>query len=269
MDPLHLVLLALVQGITEFLPISSSGHLIMIPLLTDWPDQGVLIDVAVHMGTLGAVVIYLYRDLTTLAGSFFQPRNPSINSGHQRALAWKIGLATVPVIVAGFVLHEVAEVEFRSLLIIAWAMIGFGVVLWLADRLVPAQRDLDTLSYRDALLIGLAQVLALIPGTSRAGITMTAARMIGFRRTDAAKFSMLLSIPTILAAGALATLEIVQIGDLALGRDALIAAFLSLISALIAIFLMMRWLRTASFTPFVIYRIALGVALLVIVHFSS
>ncbi|MEO1018332.1 MAG: undecaprenyl-diphosphate phosphatase [Pseudomonadota bacterium] len=268
MDILHLIVLALVQGVTEFLPISSSGHLILIPLLTQWPDQGVLIDIAVHIGTLGAVIMYLSRDLTAMVGGFVGGERSGSIAAQNRGLVWKTAIATVPIIVAGFALHEFADINLRSLTVIAWAMIGFGIVLWLADRYASTNRELAELSYGDAVLIGVAQVLALIPGTSRAGITMTAARMLGYQRTDAARFSMLLSIPTIFAAGGLATIEIIAIGNFDLGRDALFAALLSMFSALIAIVLMMRWLRNASFMPFVVYRVVFGLVLLVVFYTS-
>ncbi len=266
MDISQLIVLALVQGITEFLPISSSGHLILIPLLTPWPDQGVILDVAVHVGTLGAVVLYLWRDLLNITRGFFLGSRPTDSAVNYRQLALQIVVATIPVIVIGIVIKEALSTDLRTLPVIAWAMLGFGIILWLADRYAPAVRGLDTIGYRDALLIGLAQALALIPGTSRAGITITAARMLGYQRTEAARFSMLLSIPTIVAAGAIATLEILESGNWQLGHDALIGAALAFASALIAIILMMRWLKTATFTPFVIYRIILGVILLAIAY---
>lgn len=261
MDPLQLVVLAVVQGITEFLPISSSGHLILVPLLTDWPDQGLLIDVAVHVGSLGAVVAYLWSDLRAMAAAVFDRSTARIMGHPTRRLIVLIGIGTVPVVLAGLVVGGHLEL-LRRLDVIGWTMLGFGVLLYLADQYAPRHRRLGELGVGGALAIGVAQILALIPGTSRAGITMTAARLLGYERTEAARFSMLLSIPTITAAGLLLTLELVELGEVAATRDVLLGAALSFVSAFLAIVLMMRWLKTASFTPFVVYRVVLGVILL-------
>lgn len=263
MDFLQILVLALVQGITEFLPISSSGHLILVPLLTDWPDQGQLMDVAVHVGTLGAVVVYLMGDLRRMLISLFEWREHKGVLDHpSRKLIALILVATVPVVLAGLIFKDLIGDNLRSLEVIGWTMLGFGIALWAADKWAPKDRPLVQLGFGGALVIGLFQILALIPGTSRAGITMTASRLLGYNRTDSATFSMLLSIPTIFAAGALAGLELYEIGALQLGGAPLIGAALAFVSALLAIWLMMRWLKTASFTPFVIYRVVLGLILL-------
>ncbi|MGF1473974.1 MAG: undecaprenyl-diphosphate phosphatase [Geminicoccaceae bacterium] len=265
----QLITLALVQGITEFLPISSSGHLILIPLLTEWPDQGLLLDVAVHVGTLGAVMAYLWADVWRMVRGAFGFVGIRAGDGGEdrigggdRHLVLLVIIATIPVVLVGLLVKDWMGDGARSLAVIGWAMFGFGVLLYAADRWAPAERDLRSMDLRGAVVIGLFQALALIPGTSRAGITMTAARFLGFERTEAARFSMILSIPTILAAGSLAGLELVQLGEAAATRDVAIAMALSFVSAFIAILLMMRWLRTASFTPFVVYRLVLGAILL-------
>jgi len=264
MDLLQLVVLAVVQGITEFLPISSSGHLILVPLLTPWPDQGLMIDVAVHVGSLGAVVVYLAGDLRAmLAGSL--RREGGLMGQPGRRLVVLVAVATVPVVVVGALVSGMLD-GLRRLDVIGWTMLGFGVVLWLADQRCRADRPLTALGLPGALAIGCAQVLALVPGTSRAGVTMTAARMLGLERTAAARFSMLLSIPTIAAAGLLLGLELVALGELALTRDALVGGAFAFVSALVAIVAMMRWLRRASFTPFVVYRVVLGLVLLVLAY---
>lgn len=263
----HIVLLAIIQGITEFLPISSSGHLILVPQVTGLTDQGLAIDAAVHVGTLGAVAIYFWRDLATMIAGAGQLATGRMTDGARLALY--IVLATVPVVIAGILAKEVIETKLRSVEVIAWATIGFGVLLWLADRYGDRVRRLESLNLSHALIIGVAQALALIPGTSRSGITMTAARMLGYERTDAARFSMLMSIPVIIAAGALVTRDIVEAGDVILGTDAALAALLSFAAALVTIALLMRWLRTASFTPFVIYRLILGAGLLVWIYSSG
>lgn len=264
MPILHLVILAAVQGITEFLPISSSGHLVLAPIFLGWPDQGLMIDVAVHVGTLLAVVLYLYKDVGAMLAGIGRMLKGRRDPGARLFLFLVIG--TIPVVGAGLALHHYAPNMFRDLQVIAWATIGFGILLWIADQAGMTVRRIEHLGVLDVFFIGLAQCLALIPGTSRSGITMTAARFIGMERPDAARFSMLLSIPTIIAAGTLSGIDIYQSGDVQLAADAFVAAGLSFIFALIAIALMMAWLRRASFTPFVVYRIILGGFLLAVVY---
>ncbi len=261
MEFTHIIVLAIVQGITEFLPISSSAHLILVPRLTGWEDQGLAIDVAVHVGTLGAVILYFWRDVGhMIAGTF------GLLAGRRDAserLALHVIVATIPVVIAGGLISLAGwEEALRSEAVIGWTMLGFGIVLYVVDRACPTLRRVEDMAMPAALAIGLSQVLALIPGTSRSGITMTAARLYGYSRREAARFSMLLSIPTILAAGTLNGLEIYKSGNVRLGLDAVIAGGLSLVAALLAIVLLMRWLQSASFTPFVIYRVGLGLVLL-------
>jgi undecaprenyl-diphosphatase len=257
----HLVILAVVQGITEFLPVSSSAHLILVPALTDWPDQGPIIDIAVHVGTLAAVTIYFRRDLVAMAGGLID-----IFCGRrtrEAGLAFYVVAATVPIILAGLVAVRFDLLEsVRNVRLIAWTTLGFAIVLHLSDRFGPRLRPMESLELRDAIVIGLAQVLALVPGTSRSGITMTAARALGFERSDAARFSMLLSIPTVMAAGTLAGLDLYQTGDSTLTANALLAAVLAFVAAIAAISLLMGWLRHAGFMPFVVCRILLGAGLL-------
>ncbi|MEM7568850.1 MAG: undecaprenyl-diphosphate phosphatase [Pseudomonadota bacterium] len=261
MSLLQLTILALVQGITEFLPISSSGHLILVPQLTSWEDQGLAMDIAVHVGTLGAVMLYFRRDVGALA------RGGAATIGLAKApedkrLFWLLVLATIPVVLAGLALKVLGLDEgLRDPIIIALASIGFGIALYGADMLAARTRTLADLGWPQAALIGLAQVLALIPGASRAGTTMTAARALGFKRPEAARFSMLMSIPTIAAAGLLLGLDVMETGT-AITADMAIAAALAFVSALVAIHFLMRWLESASMTLFVIYRVALGVFLL-------
>lgn len=264
MPILHLVVLAVVQGITEFLPISSSGHLVLVPIFMDWPDQGLMMDVAVHVGTLFAVMLYLYKDVWLMISGLGQLAKGRSSPG-LRMIGLLI-LGTIPVVVAGYALRTYWPGMFRSIEVIAWTTLGFGILLYIADKVGMTVRRIEHLGVFDVLLIGLSQCLALIPGTSRSGITMTAARFIGMERPDAARFSMLLSIPVIIAAGTLSGWDLYQTGDFALAYDALIAAGLAFVSALIAIAIMMAWLRRASFTPFVIYRIFLGGALLVVAY---
>lgn len=264
MPILHLVILALVQGITEFLPISSSGHLVLVPVFLDWPDQGLMIDVAVHVGTLFAVMVYLYKDVGAMIGGLGRAARGRSDPGAK--LFMYLVLGTIPVVIAGFLLETYAPDMFRSVIVIGWTTLGFGLLLWIADRVGLTVRRIEHLGISDVLIIGLAQCLALIPGTSRSGITMTAARFVGMERPDAARFSLLLSIPVIIAAGTLAGRKIYMTGSGELAADAFVAAGLAFVTALIAIAVMMAWLKRASFTPFVIYRIVLGIGLLVVAY---
>lgn len=260
MTMIQIVVLAVVQGITEFLPISSSGHLILVPILADWPDQGLMFDVAVHVGTLGAVMIYFWRDLAEMVRGVLRLLKGRRDPGAR--LAGQVTIATIPVLAAGYLMDQYVGDGLRSMLVIGWATLGFGVLLYVADKLSMTVKRIDHASYIDVLIIGLAQVLALIPGTSRSGITMTAARLLGYERSEAARFSMLLSIPTIAASGLWLGLSLYELDDVAVTRGIVLAAGLSFSTAIIAIAGLMAWLQRASFTPFVIYRVALGVGLL-------
>jgi undecaprenyl-diphosphatase len=257
---LHIVVLTLVQGVTEFLPISSSGHLVLVPIFTGWPDHGLIIDVAVHVGTLFAVILYFSRDIIAmLKGVVMAARG---RKDPHAKLSGLLVLATIPVFAAGYGLKYYGVDGLRSLNVIAWTTLGFGVVLWISDKVGMTLRRVEHLGVSDAIIIGFAQVLALVPGTSRSGITMTAARILGMERSDAARFSMLLSIPTIIGAGALSALDLYRIGDLHLTVDAIFVAGLSFVTAMVAISFLMTWLRRSSFAPFAIYRIFLGGGLL-------
>ncbi|NMM44778.1 undecaprenyl-diphosphate phosphatase [Rhodospirillaceae bacterium KN72] len=256
----HILVLAAVQGITEFLPISSSGHLIVTGHILGWPDQGLAMDIAVHIGTLFAVMIYFWRDVWQMTVGV--GRAATGRGGPPVRLIVNVIVATIPVVIAGFFLKDMVETQFRSVELIGWTTLGFGIVLWIADHVGMTIRRIEHIAWPTALVIGLAQVLALVPGTSRSGITMTAARFLGLEREDAARFSMLISIPTIAGAGLLAGYDIYKAGDLTLTGDFVIAAGLSFATALIAIALMMAWLRRSGFGIFVLYRIALGGGLL-------
>lgn len=268
MPLLHLFILALVQGITEFLPISSSAHLVLVPVLTGWPDQGLLLDVAVHVGTLAAVLIYFHRDTRGLVlaalGSFgVAPARRAVAGTRYRALFWALVLATLPVVIVGLGLKLTGLYDaMRSAYVIAFTSIGFGLLLYWADQRMAQGRTLDNMTLKSALLIGVSQILALIPGTSRAGITMTAGRALGFKRVDAARFSMLLAIPVIVAAGMLGAVDLIQDGANGQWRDALIGAGFAFLAALVSVHFLVRWLERASMTIFVVYRVALGIGLL-------
>ena len=266
MTTFNLLLIALIQGITEFLPVSSSGHLILLPSLTGLDDQGQIIDVAAHLGTLAAVVLYFWADVKlALAGTLRLMRGKIDTQGAFLALCLLI--ATVPVIIIGFILKITGLSDaMRGIAVIGWAMIIFGIVLYWADQKGSTEKTAAQWSLKDAFQMGLWQALALIPGTSRSGITITAGRMLGYSRTDAAKLSMLMSIPTIIASAALLGLEVIGTADAGAIRDIGIVMAMSFAAALLALTLMMRLLKSVSFTPYVIYRIALGVMLLWIAY---
>ena len=269
---LQILILAAIQGITEFLPISSSGHLILVPNFTGLRDQGLMMDVAVHVGTLMAVMLYFWRDIFGMATASLRVFRQMADHRKFDAEFWlfcKLIIATLPVILVGFYVNKYLGTSLRTLEIIGWATLCFGVLLFIADKINMTVSKMQHISFLGALFIGLMQAIALIPGTSRAGITMTAARFLGVERQDAARFSLLLSIPTIIGAGALKGYELSQSANTVLINDVLMLAGLSFLFALVAISLLMVWLRRASFTPFVIYRILLGAVLLSIVYFGS
>lgn len=265
MTTFSLLLVAIIQGITEFLPVSSSGHLVLIPYLTGLEDQGQTIDVAAHLGTLCAVIIYFWSDVKlALAGTLRLLRGRVDTQGAWLALC--LLLATIPVIIAGGLMKVTGldDLLRDSIPIIAAAFIFFGLVLYWADQSKPVTRQASEWTIKHAVIMGLWQVLALIPGTSRSGITITGARALGYARPDAARLAMLMSIPTIIAAGALAGLDLIGNDAGPALRDIAIVTVMSFAAALLALTLMMRLLRSVSYTPYVIYRVALGVILLVI-----
>ena len=264
MDVVHLIVLAAVQGVTEFLPISSSGHLVLVPLFMDVPDQGLMLDVAVHVGTLFAVVVYFSRDVWGMFTGFLSLLRGR-KDPHGRLLGLLI-VGTIPVIAAGFVLNQYYPDALRSIKVIGWTTFGFGILLLISDQFGMTLRRIEHLRIGDVLVVGVVQVLALIPGTSRSGICITAARMMGMERQDAARFAMLLGIPAIAGAGVLKGHELWQMGDVRLTLDVFIAGGLSMLMALISIALMMVWLRRATFTIFAVYRLLLGGFLLVVAY---
>ena len=263
MPLIQLIVLALIQGITEFLPVSSSAHLILAPLaVASWEDQGPLIDVAAHVGSLFAVLLYFRTETGMLVRGGLDSLR--FHPSEDRKLFLYIAGATIPILVLAsvFVALDLVSV-FRSPAVIGWASIIFGLLLWRADR-APAVKDgLDRIGWGEAMIIGGSQMLAIIPGVSRSGVTMTAARYLGWTRPEAARFSMLLAIPTISAFGLFAGIKLAREGAQADMSGAVIVAVLSFLSAYVAIAFFMRLTQRISFTPFVIYRIVLGVALLI------
>jgi len=263
MDSLHAILLALVQGLSEFLPISSSAHLILLPRLLGWADQGLAFDVAVHVGTLTAVIAYFRHDVMSLLRAWVQSCvRWQLNSDAQ--LAWLVVLSTIPVAVCGLLFHDLIEDHLRSPLVIAAATIGFGLLLGLSDVRGHKTRTEDTLTVTDALWIGLAQALALIPGTSRSGITMTAALALGLTRSAAARFSFLLSVPVILMAGGYESLQLVQQAEPVDWGAIVLGTVVAGVSAYLSIHFFMQLIEKVGMLPFVVYRLLLGVFLLLL-----
>ncbi|MEO0320547.1 MAG: undecaprenyl-diphosphate phosphatase [Pseudomonadota bacterium] len=265
MPLIQLLVLALVQGITEFLPISSSAHLILAPTVVDsWSDQGPVIDVAAHVGSLGAVLIYFHRETRMLAAGGIHTLTQKATPA--RTLFLRLVAASLPLLAVGFILGITGLVDqLRNPLVIGVASIVFAIVLWFSDRsTVNRTKTIDKLTTGDAMCVGVAQMLALIPGASRSGVTMTAARYLGWSREEAARFSMLLAIPSILALGMFAGLDLITgRTDTASPLAAFVVAVLSFIAALLAIHVFLTLTRRISYTPFVIYRIIMGAALIV------
>lgn len=260
MDFTQITVLAVLQGLTEFLPISSSAHLILLPKLEGWADQGLAFDVSVHVGTLSAVIWYFRDELRGMVRDWFRSVAQRQTVGDSR-LAWAVLFGTIPVGLAGLAFKDVIETTLRSPLVIAWATIIFGLLLWLSDAVGRRMRSEHTINWKDVLVIGVAQAIALIPGTSRSGITMTAGLFQGLSREGAARFSFLLSIPVIILAGSLNAFDLVRdpapVDWQALG----LGAVLSGISAYLCIHLFLKILERIGMLPFVIYRLFLGAVL--------
>jgi len=258
---IQIIVLALVQGFSEFLPISSSAHLILVPIFTGWPDQGLAFDISVHIGTLTAVMFYFRKDIARMTVDWSQSVVQRKQVG-ESTLAWGVIMGTIPVVIAGLLLSDLVDTVLRSPLVIATTTLGFGFLLLIADVRGKQTRDEHSLNWRDILIIGLAQAMALIPGTSRSGITMTAALMLGLTRSAAARFSFLLSIPAILASGSYKSLQLIQ-SDLEIHwSDIFLGVFISGLVAYACIHIFLNLLERVGMMPFVIYRFFLGILLL-------
>ncbi|MEX0738720.1 MAG: undecaprenyl-diphosphate phosphatase [Pseudohongiella sp.] len=262
MDWLQIIVLALVQGITEFLPVSSSAHLILVPVLTGWQDQGLAFDVALHIGSLGAVLIYFRQDILVMTRSWAHSLVTRRLDSDAR-LAWAVLLGTIPVGLAGLVFDDIIADTLRSPLYMAAGLILFGIALGWADWKHRGQRDERQLTWKDVLFIGIAQAIALLPGTSRSGITITAALLLGLSREAAARFSFLLSIPVIVIACGLMTVELIDSGNDTDWQAMFAGVVISGISAYLCIHYFLGFIKRIGMQPFVIYRIALGLVLIV------
>ena len=260
----NIFLLSFIQGATEFLPVSSSAHLILLPNLTNNPDQGRVFDVAVHFGSLLAVVVYLWKDLFNMLIGVLSLGN---KSKKEFKLFYIVLIATLPLVIFGYYIQKNNLLILRSLELIAWCTLIFGILLFMVDRFFLKVRKIDDLTLMSGLFIGLFQILAFLPGTSRSGITITASRFLGFERSSAAKISLLLSIPAILGATTLEVYDLYKLNSYDLNFKIIIASMVSFIFSIASISFMMQWISHSTFTPFVIYRTILGVVLLLAIYF--
>ncbi len=268
METLQIIILALVQGVTEFLPISSSAHLILVPSLLGFSDQGLAFDVAVHIGSLAAVVTYFRHDLREMLHDFLRSFGRNGVSSENSRMAWMLILATLPIILFGGFFKAVVATDLRSAMVIATSTILFGILLYWADLKGRHQRSEFSISWKDAVIIGLFQALAIIPGTSRSGITITAALMLGLTREAASRFSFLLSIPTIMLSGGLVSIDLVQSSVTVNWSELWWGALLSFLAAYLCIHLFLRLIEKIGMTPFVIYRMVLGIAILILIFIA-
>ncbi len=257
MTILQTLILGILQGITEFLPISSSAHLILVPVVTGWQDQGVAFDLAVHVGTLLAVVLYFRKDLLAITRDGIMSVVKRQQVGQSR-LAWAVVLGTIPTGLAGLALMDLIETSLRSVSVIVITTLVFGLLLGIADASNRAERDLNRLTWGDVAFIGLAQAISLIPGTSRSGITITAGLLLGLTREAAARFSFLLAIPITALAASLKIIELAQSELVVEWTHFLLGGVTAFITAIIAIHFFLQWLNRFGMMPYVIYRLILG-----------
>ncbi|MEM7207813.1 MAG: undecaprenyl-diphosphate phosphatase [Pseudomonadota bacterium] len=260
MEMIQIIWLAIVQGLTEFLPISSSAHLILVPPLVGWPDQGLEFDVAVHLGTLSAVMLYFRDEIGRMLVAWLGSLSGDDSSPDSR-LAWGVIIGTIPVCIAGLLLKDIVELYLRSPLVIAVTTVVFGLLLWLADTFGTRHRAISEMRWSHYLFIGVAQAVALVPGTSRSGITITAALFMGFERDVAARFSFLLSIPVILLSSAFVTADLIAADDAVDWFALAMGTLISGVCAFLCIHYFLIWIQRMGMLPFVIYRLLLGLFL--------
>jgi undecaprenyl-diphosphatase len=265
MGLLRAVVLGIVQGVTEFLPISSTAHLRIVPELLGWPDAGAAYTAMIQLGTVAAVIVYFWKDLLRLGRAFFEGllRGAPFETLDAR-IAWYVLVGTLPVAILGLAFKHHIETSLRSLYVIALAMIGLALVLFLAERIAAHRRTLAEMTWKDGIIIGFCQALALIPGSSRSGTTLTGGLALGFRREDAARYSFLLSVPATAAAGLFEMRHLVKSGEPFTGFDVVVGTVVAFLSGILAIAWLLRFLRTKSTLVFVVYRLLLGVLLLVL-----
>ena len=261
MTTLQIIILAIVQGLTEFLPISSSGHLVLVPYLFEWTDQGLAFDVAVHFGSLVAVCIFFRKDIASLLAGSAQVVTGNVRTPESR-MALAIALATIPAAMAGLLFASWIEQNLRDPSVIVYTLAGYGILMALADRFGRRERSMADVGFKEAFIIGCAQALALVPGTSRSGITITAARILGFERQDAARFSFLLSAPVIFLAAGYKFFELIASGETVAWGQLGLGALVSCVVAYISIEFFMRVVTRIGLAPFAIYRLLLAGAIL-------
>ena len=255
------IILAIVQGITEFLPISSSAHLILVPKLLGWTDQGLAFDVAVHVGTLIAVVAFLRKEIVAITPAWFSGW-AGFNWDNNGKIGWLVILATIPVGLVGLFASGLIEVYLRHPWVIGVTTLVFGLLLWWADRAADSNvKEMQSLTWKQTLLVGLAQAFALIPGTSRSGVTMTALIALGFNRVCAARFSFLMAVPAIALPGLLKGAELANSGQSIAWGILLVGVAVSAITAFLCMHWFMRFIERVGMTPFVIYRILLSIVI--------
>jgi undecaprenyl-diphosphatase len=258
------LVLGILQGLAEFLPISSSAHLALAPWILGWPEPGLAVDVALHVGTLVAVLFYFRDEWIKLTIAAFEiVRTQRVQSVEQRRAVYLV-IATIPGAIAGILLNDYAESTFRSPALIASALAVMGVVLWFVDRIRPANRPLESIGWSDAILIGLAQAAALLPGVSRSGATITAGRSLALDRASAATFSFLMSMPIIAAAAVFKVPHLLKAGGASV--PLLVGVLASAISGWLAIAIVMRYVRTHSYGVFAAYRVVVGLAVLALFY---
>ena len=260
MFELQFILIGVIQGITEFLPISSSGHLVLFGQLSNWEDQGLFTDIAVHFGTLFAVIFYLRKDIFYLLANIFQ-FNFIVDQ-----IIFKIILSTLPAIILGYLIYDYVSIFFRNIQLIAISSILFAIILFFADKVKMEIKSWNKITYMEALIVGLFQVLAFVPGASRAGVTITGARLLGYDRLNAARFSMILSMPIILASMTLSLINIFKDKYVEVNLyQSFSAAIIAFITALLSITFLMNFIKKFNFNIFIIYRVLLGILLLLFV----
>jgi len=263
------IVLGIVQGLTEFLPISSTAHLRIVPALFGWEDPGAAYSAVIQIGTMLAVVIYFFKDLLKISSKVVMNlKNKKFITDYESKLGWYIIIGTIPIIIFGLLLENLIENEFRSLYVISFSLIFFAIILGIAEKLSKKNLDLKDITLGRALIVGFAQALALIPGASRSGVTITGGLFAGFNREAAARFSFLLSVPAVLLSGLYEFYKILPVFTDQSALSLIVATVTSFLSGILAIELLLRYLRTHSTFVFVWYRIALGILLLVLININ-
>lgn len=260
------IILGIVQGLTEFLPISSTAHLRIVPMIFGWGDPGAAFTAVVQLGTMAAVLLFFWRDLVRIIGAWLRSLwTPELRGALDARMGWYIVVGTIPVAVLGLVFKDQIETGARDLRVIGWVLILFGIGLWLIDRVMPQEKAISDLGWRDGLIYGVAQSFALIPGVSRSGATITAGRLLSYTREDAARFSFLLSIPAVVLSGLFEARKLGEAGGPAWGPT-IVATLVAFVVGYASIAWLLRWLTSHSMLVFGVYRVVVGVIVLALVY---